>query len=222
MNYVISVVDVKSAEKLNEICRDMELSMNLSMYGNGTAVESMLEILGIDSNEKWINMTVISQEKTEKFIREQKRRLHIGVPGHGITAAIPVKSVGGGKTVAFLNGTNKNAKYTPLQNYPYEMIVAIANEGTSDVVMNAARGAGARGGTVIHAKGSGEKEVQKFYNISIAAEKEIVLIVASAEQKNDIMKAILQKAGPDSDAGSVVFSLPVSDAAGFGMFDDEN
>lgn len=222
MNYVISIVDAKSENKLSEIFAELKLPLILSMPGRGTAVESMLSILGIESDEKWVNMTVADADTTAKLIREMKRKVHIGVPGHGIVAAMPIKSVGGGKIVAFLNGTNKAVKYTPQQSYAYEMIIAITNEGTSDLVMSAARGAGARGGTVIHAKGSGEKDVEKFYNISIAAEKEIVLIVSLAEQKADIMKAILQKAGPDSEAGSVAFSLPVSDVAGFGMFDDEN
>ena len=33
------------------------------------------------------------------------------------------------------------------------------------------------------------------------------------------MHAVLQQAGAQSPAGTVLFSLPVSDVAGFGMFD---
>ena len=99
--------------------------------------------------------------------------------------------------------------------------MAIANEGYTDAVMNAARAAGARGGTVIHGKGTGAENAQKFYNISIADEKEIVMIVASAEIKSEIMRSILEKAGPGSDAGALVFSLPVSEAAGFGFIEEE-
>ena len=34
------------------------------------------------------------------------------------------------------------------------------------------------------------------------------------------MRAIIENAGPGTAAGAIVFSLPVSEAAGFGMFED--
>lgn len=220
MNYVISIINPESLEKMTDICEELSLPMTVTLHGRGTAVQSMLELLGIDSNEKRVVLTIADAEKTARLIQEQKRRLHIGVPGHGVTVAVPIKSVGGGKAVAYLKGDSKNAKYTPELNYSYELIVAIANEGCTDMLMNAARAAGARGGTVLHGKGTGGKDAEKFYNISIAEEKELVLIVAATEQKSEIMRSILHKAGPDSKAGAIVFSLPTTEVAGFGLFED--
>ena len=97
--------------------------------------------------------------------------------------------------------------------------MAIANEGRTDMVMNAARSVGAKGGTVLHGKGTGGENEQKFFKVSIAQEKEVILILSEAKQKSAIMKAILEKAGPDTEAGTVVFSLPVSEAAGFGILE---
>ena len=105
-------------------------------------------------------------------------------------------------------------------SYNYELIVAIANEGRTDLVMNAARAAGAAGGTVLHGKGTGGKAEKAFYNVSIADEKEVILIVSRAAQKSDIMRAIIENAGPSTEAGAIVFSLPASEVAGFGMFED--
>ncbi len=39
--------------------------------------------------------------------------------------------------------------------------------------------------------------------------KEMIFIVTKSKGKNDIMKAIMEKAGMDSKAKSIVFSLPV-------------
>lgn len=220
MNYVISICDPKSAPVLTQMCSELGLKMTVSLHGRGTAVRSMLDILGIEDNEKRVILTVASVKKTKEFIREQKRRLFIGVPGHGVAVAVPIKSIGGGKTVAFLSGDEQNTKYTPELNYSYELITVIANEGRSDLVMNAARSAGAKGGTVLHGKSTGTKEAQKFYNISLSDEKEVILIVAQAAHKSEIMRSILEKAGPDSEAGAIVFSLPVSEVAGFGMFNE--
>ena len=219
MNYIISICDPKAAPKLTEICSELGLRIAVSLHGRGTAVRSMLDILGIEDNEKRVILTIANRKKTKEFIREQKRRLFIGVPGHGVAVAVPIKSIGGGKTVAFLNGEQQIAKYTPELNYAYELITVIANEGRSDLVMNAARSAGAKGGTVLHGKSTGAKDSEKFYNISISGEKEVILIVAEAAQKSEIMRSILKNAGPDSEAGAIVFSMPGSEVAGFGMFD---
>ena len=217
MNYVISICDPRALEVLTQICAELAIPMNVVLHAHGTAVRSMLDILGIESNEKRVVLSIANQEKTKALISEQKRRLFIGVPGHGIVVSVPVKSIGVGKTVAFLNGSQQPAKYTPELNYSYELIVAIANEGRTDLVMNAARSAGAAGGTVLHGKGTGSEGGERFYNVSIAQEKEVILIVSRAEQKSGIMKAILEKAGPDTEAGTIVFSLPTSEVAGFGL-----
>ncbi len=217
MNYVISICDPRALDTLTGLCAELELPVSVVLHAHGTAVRSMLDILGIESNEKRVVLTIATQEKTRRLIDEQKRHLFIGVPGHGIVVSVPIKSIGGGKTVAFLGGSQQPAKYTPELNYSYELIVAIANEGRTDLVMNAARSAGAAGGTVLHGKGTASDKVEKFYSVSIAQEKEVILIVAKTEQKAGIMRAILEKAGPNTEAGTIVFSLPTSEVAGFGL-----
>ena len=217
MNYVISICDPRALDTLTGLCAELELPVSVVLHAHGTAVRSMLDILGIESNEKRVVLTIATQEKTRRLIDEQKRRLFIGVPGHGIVVSVPIKSIGGRKTVAFLGGSQQPATYTPELNYSYELIVAIANEGRTDLVMNAARSAGAAGGTVLHGKGTGSDKAEKFYSVSIAQEKEVILIVAKTEQKAGIMRAILEKAGPNTEAGTIVFSLPTSEVAGFGL-----
>lgn len=206
---------------MTSLCEEMNLPLTVAAHAKGTAVQSMLDLLGIESNERRIVFTIADGEKTQALVSMLKRKLHIGVPGHGIVIAVPIKSIGGGKTLNYLKGDESSAKYTPQINPAYELITVIANEGATDAVMNAARAAGARGGTVIHGKGTGVKGASKFYNVSIASEKEIILIVASLEQKAEIMRSVLKSAGPDTEAGAVVFSLPVTEVAGFGFFDEE-
>lgn len=220
MNCIISIINPPSEKVLTEILKNLSLPLVSSLQGKGTAVRSMLDLLGIESNEKRVIITVADSEKTEELLTAQKQYLHIGVPGHGITVAVPIKSVGGGITLAYLNGENTGEKRTPPTFGNYELIVAITNEGNTDLVMNAARSAGARGGTVLHGKGTGSKEDERFYNISIAEEKEIILIVSTSEQKSEIMKEILKKAGPETKAGTIIFSLPTTEVAGFALFDE--
>ena len=220
MNYLISVVNPGAMDRVCEIAAALDLPQTVTLLGHGTAVQSMLDLLGIESTEKRVIMTVANPEKTRKFIKEMRRQVYIGIPGHGIIMAVPIKSVGGGKTLAYLNnGEQQPARYTPELSDRYELIVIVANEGRTDQVMNAARAAGATGGTVRHGTGTGSQN-KKFYNVSIAAEKEVILMVAPSDRKAAIMQSVLHHAGPDSDAGAVLFSLPVSEVAGFGLLDE--
>ena len=214
MNYIMTVINPDALKKLSDICAQLEIPMSVALHGRGTAIESMRDLLGIDSTEKWIVFSVAGEEKMKEYMNRLRRTLYIGVPGHGIAWAVPIKSVGGGKILAYLNDGRQDARYTPEFNFSYELIVAIANEGRTDAVMNAARAAGARGGTTLHGKGTGEKDPH-FYNITLAEEKEVVLIVAAAEQKSEIMTSIIKKAGPDTEAGTIAFSLPTTEVAGF-------
>ncbi len=218
MNYVISIINPEALDALCAICSELRLPMTVVMHGRGTAVQSMMDLLGIESKEKRVVLTVAGHDKTRELIDAQRRRLHLGVPGHGIVIAVPVKSIGGGKALAYLNQDSKNVKQAAPAGFAYELIVAITNEGCTDMVMNAARAAGARGGTTLHGKGTGEKD-PRFYNITLADEKEVVLILAAAAQKSEIMASVVAKAGPDTEAGTIVFSLPATEVAGFGLLE---
>ena len=96
----------------------------------------------------------------------------------------------------------------------------ISNYGYNNLVMEAARGAGAGGGTVVHARGTGMEKAEKFLGVTLAEEKEMTFIVARAEKKNEIMQAIMEKAGMDSKAKSILFSLPVTETAGLRISGD--
>lgn len=214
MNYVISIINPSGLERLLDITEKLQLPLSIELHGQGTATKSMLDLLGMEFNEKCVVITVADEEKTAELIKEQRRNLYIDAPGNGIIVAVPIKSVGGGKTLTYLGG-DQDRKIIPKINYQYEVIMAISNEGCTDMVMDAARAAGAKGGTVLHGKGTGAKNAENFFKVSIASEKEMILIVASAEQKSAIMRSILESAGPGSPAGTIVFSLPVSEVAGF-------
>ena len=85
--------------------------------------------------------------------------------------------------------------------------------------MDAARAAGAGGGTVIHAKGTGMEGAAQFLGVELVNEKELVLIVSRTSQKNTIMKGIMEGANPK--AGAIVFSLPVTDTAGLRLMEED-
>ena len=98
--------------------------------------------------------------------------------------------------------------------HTHEMIVCIVNNGFSEAVMDAAKAAGARGGTVINARGTADKEAEKFFNISIQPEKEMVLILVKSEIRDTVLHALYKGAGLGTPAQGIAFAAPVDAVVG--------
>jgi len=214
MLFVVIVINPDGMQMLEELCRQLSIPLVVSMWGHGTANKNILDYLGITSRDRRIAICLASEGKTARLITAVRRYLYLDIPGNGILMTVPVKSVGGTSFMAYLS-EEKPVAYCPKDQYAYELIVALANEGYTDTVMDAARAGGATGGTILHGKGSGYSNVEKFFLLSIAKEKEVILIVTDTARKKSVMQSILRDAGPKTKADAMVFSLPVDEIAGF-------
>ena len=96
----------------------------------------------------------------------------------------------------------------------YEVIFCVVNAGYSELVMDAAKEVVARGGTVINARGTANKEAEKFFSITIQPEKEIVLILVPSAIKDDVLHAIYRQAGLKTAGQGIAFSLAVDEVVG--------
>ena len=96
----------------------------------------------------------------------------------------------------------------------HEVIFAIVNSGFAEDVMDVAREQGARGGTILNARGVARQEAADFFGITLHAEKEILMIVVEKEIRDRVLNAIYKEMGMAKAAQGIAFSLPVSDAAG--------
>lgn len=217
-----TIVDRKIVKKYIELYRENDLQVMFLSLGLGTAVSEVLDYLGLDSTEKAVAFTVIEENTWITVKKQLEKKLKIDAPGGGIAFIVPLSSIGGKKTLQFLleREDYQKEEETTLKDTTHELIVVIAEQGYTNMIMDAAREAGAYGGTVIHAKGTGMEAAEKFMNVSLAMEKEIIYIVTKSEQKNDIMSAIMKHAGLDTKAKAITFSLPVTDTAGLRLIED--
>lgn len=217
-----TIVDRKIVQKYMELYQANALNVMFLSLGSGTAANEILDYLGLESTEKAVIFSVLEESSWDNIKRQLEKKLKIDAPGGGIAFIIPLSSIGGKKALQFLLESQDYQKEeeSTLKKTTHELVVVIAEQGYTEMIMDAAREAGAYGGTVIHAKGTGMQAADKFMGVSLAAEKEIIYIVTKTEQKNAIMQAIMQKAGLESKAKSVVFSLPVTDTAGLRLVED--
>lgn len=220
VSLVITIHDRIELYDLMKFYERKNVTPVVTMLGRGTATQNQLSILGLEPMQKALIAGVISGKETPGFFKEAKKEFMIDIPGNGIMMTVPIKSVSGGRALAYMTNQREMNKEVPKMEFKYELIVIIANSGHIDDVMDVAREAGADGGTVIHAKGTGAKLSNKFFGVSLAEEKEVIFIVETKTKKAAIMKAVAEKMGPASPAGAICFTLPVSEIAGLRMLEE--
>ena len=217
-----TIVDRKIVNKFIDLYKENSLNVRFWALGLGTASNDILDYLGLDNPEKAVAFSVLEENSWLEIKKQLQKKLQIDAPGGGIAFITPLSSIGGKTALQLLidHEDYQKQEESTLKNTTHELIVVIAEHGYTNLIMDAAREAGAFGGTIIHAKGTGMEVAEKFMGVSLAAEKEVVFIVSKTEEKNAIMQAIMKNAGLDSKAKSIVFSLPVTDTAGLRLIED--
>lgn len=219
---MLSIINRRQIKRFQELYDEAGASLNIVTLGEGTAVSDVLDYFGLAASEKAVLCHMVT-DQTWKTIKSQlQKKLYIDVPGTGVAFIVPVSSIGGKRQLQFLlNGQSfEMGEEQTLKDTRYELLVVIANQGYTELIMDAARAMGAGGGTVVHAKGTGMEHAQQFLGFSLASEKEAVLMVVPTTKKNGIMKAVMEQAGLTTKAKAIAFSLPVTDTAGMRLIEE--
>ena len=213
---MVTICNRKQMQKFVKFYKQNHVDTGNISLAMGTAASDVLDYFGLEEDEKGIHFCLVTRSTWKTVKKGLQTELKIDVPGTGIVFLIPLSSIGGKHQLKFMLGEQEFEKgeETTLKETKHELIIAIANYGYNTQVMRAAEEGGATGGTVFHGKGVGMKRAEQFLGVSLVSEKEIILIVTKTEQKNAIMKSIMEKAGIGTKAGTIAFSLPVTSTAG--------
>lgn len=220
--YIITITNrVMGSKHFLDFYRAFGAPVVFSALGRGTASDDVLSYLGLEATEKSVLFSVVTPQIKDVLMWELVDTMHIDRPGSGIAVCLHLSSVGGRSAMQYLisGGTDVEPDLTVkeeerMSNSGYELVVAIANGGYSDMVMEAASAAGAQGGTVLHTRAADAANGNKFFGMAITEEREMILLVTPAEKRAAIMQAIMEKAGAQSEAQSVVFSVALDEVAG--------
>ena len=213
VSLMISITNREELEELQGIYRRCGVTANLVSLGHGTAL--------IDSTPKAVTYTAVTGDTWRQVRHLLETVMEIDLPNKGIVFTVPVSSVGGMKQLRAMLGDQmfSEREESVLKETKYELVIAIANPGYNDQIMDAARAAGAKGGTVIHAKGTGVGGSVDFYGITLAGEKEMVYTVVRSGIKNAVMSSVMEKCGLGTKAEAIVMSLPVTSTAGMRFYE---
>ena len=211
------IAKAEIANKAEGILSERGIDVEYRMLVHGTASSEVMNLLGLGTTEKVMISAIATQEGASELLPQMRKRLYLGMLDTGVAFTIPIT---GGQNRLFEN-VSANAKDSGrmevMEDREFSMIIAIVNQGFSDAVMNAARPEGATGGTVFHSRRvENSMPGRSFWGISIQEERETVMILARNSRKKEIMKAISEKCGIDTESNGIVFSVPIADVEGLG------
>jgi nitrogen regulatory protein PII len=227
LKLVIFIVDWNRANVITNVCVNEKVRFHFTCVGMGTASSEILNLLGIGSGEKAVILCLEQEIGVQVLMKEVRKELKSHGPGAGIAFTVPLSAVNDPILLVFKQSILKNENLSEknfeknsgkganmANKHSHDLILSIVNHGYTDELMNTARAAGARGGTVLHARGTAHEGPVKFFGISVQDEKEMILILAENDKKVPIMQAVSEKYGLNTAAHGLVFSLPVDNVIG--------
>ena len=210
MNLKMLFIVNDEEKKINKLIKQFNLPFNTLVRGMGTASQGILDFLGLSRTEKNVLISIIPDVLEKKIIDYLRNDVKIQEIGRGVAFNVPLTSSSKYVMEEFTNRKGEKME----DKCDYQLLMTIANEGYAEKIMNVAKKNGANGGTIIKGRSLGSKNSFKFFNVTVEPEKDIILIVCKKEEKDKIMKAILDKNGMNTDIKGMCFSLPVTSTVG--------
>lgn len=221
LRLLMLVLDPGAAKEAEKLLETACVKLRFRIRAEGTVSNELLDYLGLGGRDKVILMITLPRALVPHLLMKLRMELQMDKPGHGIAFAFPISSVSNPLArlmdTQVLAGAKQRIElevHSMEEQSEYRLIVAVVNEGQSDTVMDAAKKAGARGGTLVRARRLGMEEAVRFWGISLQNEREIVMILVPKENKNEIMKAIGAHVSMKQENAGFLFALPVDNVIG--------
>lgn len=217
---LVLITTPKLADRAARIFRRNSLPVQYRLNAEGTASSEIMDMLGLGSIDKCVMVSAAPKPLGDLVLGRLRTELRLGSVNSGVAFTIPITGANNlilrmlTQIAGDSEGQNRGKDGDSMTGTKYALIAAIVNIGYSGDVMDAARSAGASGGTVIHSRWIGNDEVGALWGMSVQEEKEIVLILSDSEIKVSIMSAISEKCGMQSEAKGIVMSLPIDAVMG--------
>ncbi|MDE7262500.1 MAG: hypothetical protein K2N78_10665, partial [Oscillospiraceae bacterium] len=211
LSLIMSIVERGCGGKLVKLYSKEQIFTHIRFEGKGTATSEILDILGLGRSEKDIILSIATRPAARMMLKRLDDELRGAAPGRGIAFTVQLEALSS-LIAAFIDMKTKVEGGTeePMENQKNSMILVTVNQGFTDIVMDTARKAGARGGTIIRGRWAGDESFAQTSGITtLQAEKELIFIVVPTELRNKIMDAIAKGHGLRTEAGAMVTSIGV-------------
>lgn len=211
---LVSIVERGKGKEIIKLYNAEGVNYHYQTIGHGTATSEIMDILGLDSKDKDIVISFSTKRQIDLLVYKMSDELRGVVDTKGILFDIKLSGMTNMVAAAFSitapndNNVGKEEADMTAEN-KHSLILISVNQGYTENVLATARKLGARGGTILRARWSGDKDFEKHHGIAVQAEKEIIVIIVPNDIRNQIMDAINAQYGIKTEAGAVVCSTKV-------------
>lgn len=232
---MVSIVERRRGKDIIRLYDRENVTFHYQTVGRGTATSEIMDILGLESRDKDIVISMAAESLINQLVYRMSNELRGRVDTKGIFFDLPLTGMSNMIAAAFSLPMQKTRKEPAPRiadallekAFPSEqqdtgkeetamssenrhsLILISVNQGYTENVLDTARSLGARGGTILRARWSGVKALEAYHGLSLQTEKEILVIIVPNDLRNRIMDAVNEKHGLKTDAQAIVCSMKV-------------
>ena len=209
-NLICVIVNFGLGSDVLKLSKQHGVTGGTIFLGKGTVKSAILELLELSESRKEIVLMAAEAAIEDTVLEELNKKLKFSKPNHGIAFTTSIKSILGITSCGCKIDNESGGAENPM----YNLIMAIVERGKAEAAVEAARDAGARGGTIIHARGSGIHETSKIFSIEIEPEKEIALIITESTLSDKIASSISDRLNINEPGNGVIFIQSINKVYG--------
>lgn len=202
---ICAVVNYGVASKVMRLTNREGVVSSFTSLATGTASNALLDILSISDIRKEVVFIVVEKEYVQEILDEIITKVKIYKSNHGIVFTIPI--------VFPVNKQTLN-KEKGGEDSMYNSIFIVVDKGQGASVMESANAAGAKGGTILSARGVAGGETSKIFEMEIEPEKEVVMIIASHDITDKIVDQVNKDLKLDAEGNGIIFVQSVNNVHG--------
>ena len=212
---IITIVERRQGKGIAELFSKNGVEWHYQSTGMGTASSELLDVLGFGTPERDILFSLAEENIVRKMMYNLNNDLREYAHAKGIIFSLSLTGMSSLVAAKLFESAEKldeeGEEKMEGGKSNNSLIMVIVNQGHTDEVMETAKKAGARGGTILRARFNGSEESKQFYGITLQAEKEIIMILAGNPNRNLIMESINKEHGVNSEAGAMICSMAVEE-----------
>ena len=220
---LVLITRTEDKKRLEDLFASYHVPVWFQCRGKGTAPSEMLDLFGLSGTARLITIGIFPKGIVARIFEQLRDSLR--KKGHGIVFTLPLTGIQGGLLSVLNSDAQKAAEATikerirndmteTKERSEYSIIWVSVKTGYSDEVVEAARTAGAKGGTVMKGLRRNSEQVIQHFGIPLQDEQEIVIIVVPRTRKKQVMSAICEACGLKTEAHGIILSLPVDEVLG--------
>nr|MBO2494994.1 transcriptional regulator [Clostridia bacterium] len=204
------IVNFGMGSKVLQTAKKHGMTGGTVFLGRGTVKSHVLELLGITDERKEIVVMAADRKTADEVAEFLNEHFHFEKPHHGIAFTMPVCDIIGSTAYKHdeIHTEGSEGKVA------YNLVVTIVDRGKGEEVVEASRKAGAKGATIVNARGAGIHETSKVFAMEIEPEKEMVLILVKSDIAEAVVSSIREHLEIDQPGKGIIFVQSVNKTYG--------